>query len=247
MSETTTLNPETAAEALVAGLLLQDLNILVNRQKIATSSLTSKPGFVQSLPSDFSDVQPRTYDPNYISNISNQMQIPDRLQVDGSTEARPKSPVRHQEMLTNMTIPDRLVFVGEDRHVGLKSSMRQFDFDDIPQPEMSYVGMLTPPRTLTLEEQFPILEDTTEPEHKQPTMTVLKNGVSAPVYTPGTSPSDTLLLNEEDEATLLRTHLAKLTRRVVISLIVPTIRELGSFFSLSPSKIHCNHFSYRND
>lgn len=40
--------------------------------------------------------------------------------------------------------------------------------------------------------------------------------MSAPVYTPGTSPSDTLLLNEEDEATLLRTHLAKLTRRVVM-------------------------------
>lgn len=186
---TTTLNPETATE---------------------------KPGYVQSLPSDFSDVQPRSYDPTYISNISNQMQIPDRLQIDGSSDARPKSPARHQEMLTNMTIPERLVFVGEDRHVGLKSSMRQFDFDDIPQPEMSYVGMLTPPRTLTLEEQFPTLEESTEPERKQPSMTVLKNGVNAPVYTPGTSPNDTLLLNEEDEATLLRTHLAKLTRRVVM-------------------------------
>jgi len=188
MSETTALYPEAAAE---------------------------KPGYVQSLPSDFSDVQPRTYDPTYISNISNQMQIPDRLQVDGSSDARPMSPVRHQEMLTNMTIPDRLVFVGEDRHVGLKSSMRQFDFDDMPQPEMSYVGMLTPPRTLTLEEQFPTLEDSTEPERKPSSMALLKNGVNAPVYTPGTSPGDTLLLNEEDEATLLRTHLAKLTRRVV--------------------------------
>lgn len=33
-------------------------------------------------------------------------------------------------------------------------------------------------------------------------------------YTPGLSPNESLLLNEEDEATLLRTHVAKLTRRI---------------------------------
>ncbi|XP_014781205.1 mitochondrial fission factor isoform X1 [Octopus bimaculoides] len=177
---------------------------------------TEKAGFVQSLPSDFSDVQPRNYDPNYISEISNQMQIPDRLQYDGTVDSRSKSPPLKSEVLSNMTIPERLVFVGEDKHVGLKSTMRQFDFDNIPQTGASYVGMITPPRTLTLEEQFPFVEDSAEPErHKRSVMPLVRNGVNTQVYTPGTSPGDTLLLNDEDEATLLRTHLAKLTRRIV--------------------------------
>ena len=30
---------------------------------------------VQSLPSDYSDVQPKTYDPVFISDISNKMQV----------------------------------------------------------------------------------------------------------------------------------------------------------------------------
>ncbi|GAB1600971.1 mitochondrial fission factor-like isoform X1, partial [Argonauta hians] len=176
-----------------------------------------KAGFVQSLPSDFSDVQPRNYDPKYISEISNQMQIPDRLQFDGTADSRSKSPTIKSEMLSNMTIPERLVFVGgDDKHVGLKSTMRQFDFDNIPQSESTYVGMITPPRTLTLEEQFPFVEDSTEPElNKRNAMPLIRNGVNTQVYTAGSSPGDTLLLNDEDETTLLRTHLAKLTRRIV--------------------------------
>lgn len=36
---------------------------------------------VTSLPSDYSDVQPKNYDPEFISAISNRMQVPDTIPV----------------------------------------------------------------------------------------------------------------------------------------------------------------------
>lgn len=59
---------------------------------------------------------------------------------------------------------DEIVFeiwmAGGDTHIGMKEALRPLAFDRVPDSEsLSYVGLITPPRTLTLEERFPTVED----------------------------------------------------------------------------------------
>ncbi|XP_033727221.1 uncharacterized protein LOC117316645 isoform X2 [Pecten maximus] len=126
----------------------------------------------------------------------------------------------------HMTVPDRIFLAGEGQHIGAKENLRLFDIGELPPPQtVPYVvGMMTPPRTLTLEEQgFPGM-DIKDEEVKQETTgkTVQQshnfNGsaVQLEPYTPGASMNESLLLNEEDETTLLKTQVAKLTRKVTL-------------------------------
>ncbi|ESO83166.1 hypothetical protein LOTGIDRAFT_236766 [Lottia gigantea] len=173
-----------------------------------------------SLPSDYSDVQSKSYDPQYISDISNKMQIPDRISV-GDSNGLPYLN-KHQARLSDMHVPDRIIVAGDEQHIGLKEGLRNLDLNPAANSEsLQYVGLMTPPRTLTLEERFPFVEDE-EVKHNQKVMQ--KNDMnnshlysSIPVpFTPGYSPNDSILLNEEDEAVVLRTHVAKLTRRMAV-------------------------------
>ena len=70
---------------------------------------------------------------------------------------------------------NEILFVGEGQHVGSKGRLRQLDFDRVPQTEMSYVGLITPPRTLTLEESFPMVEQE-EVVEKRPQPVHVANG-----------------------------------------------------------------------
>ena len=71
---------------------------------------------VQSLPSDYSDVQPKSYDPAFISDISNKMQVPDTISVKGAGDYEKSGsqpiwddpPQRHE-----MKVPDRIMVAGE--------------------------------------------------------------------------------------------------------------------------------------
>lgn len=126
----------------------------------------------------------------------------------------------------HMTVPDRIFLAGEGQHIGAKENLRLFDIGDLPPPQtMPFVGMMTPPRTLTLEEQgFPAMDikDHEEPQQESTGKTVQQshnfNGsaVQLEPYTPGASMNESLLLNEEDETTLLKTQVAKLTRKVTL-------------------------------
>ncbi|XP_050389111.1 transport and Golgi organization protein 11 [Patella vulgata] len=176
---------------------------------------------VKSLPSDYSDVQSRSYDPEYISDISNKMQVPDRISM-GEPNDLPYIPKQNGRM-SDMHVPDRIILAGEDKHIGLKEGLRELELNKVPSADTyAYVGLLTPPRTLTLEERFPVVEDNVE-KHNQ--LQIQKNdsnnshfyNSTAPLpYTPGYSPNDSILVNEEDEATVLRTHVAKLSRRIAV-------------------------------
>ncbi|XP_021355933.1 uncharacterized protein LOC110452007 isoform X2 [Mizuhopecten yessoensis] len=175
----------------------------------------------------------------------------------------------------HMIVPDRIFLAGEGQHIGAKENLRLFDPSELPPPQtVPYVGMMTPPRTLTLEEQgfpgmdikdeapkqesssrdkaqqshnyngasnfvFPVretqhtnLSDNTMPEletecHKlgiwgkfitssMASWQLFRSAVQLEPYTPGISMNESLLLNEEDETTLLKTHVAKLTRKVTL-------------------------------
>ncbi|XP_060084039.1 uncharacterized protein LOC132563295 [Ylistrum balloti] len=185
---------------------------------------TPRKTHLQSLPSDYSDVQPSTYDPEFISDISNKMQVPHKL---GPIKDEVGDTHGFQSTATDvsahhMTVPDRILLAGEGQHIGAKENLRLFDMDNLPSPQtVPYVGMMTPPRTLTLEEQgFPAMDiKEEEPKQELTTNKVQQsqfNGsaVQLEPYTPGASMNDSLLLNEEDETTLLKKQVAKLTRKV---------------------------------
>lgn len=47
---------------------------------------------------------------------------------------------------------------GGGEHFGVKGEMQSLQLQDLPEPDPAYVGLLTPPRVLTLEESFPEVE-----------------------------------------------------------------------------------------
>lgn len=176
---------------------------------------------VTSLPSDYSDVQPRNYDPDFISNISNKMQVPDSIRAFEGGDSYHVYDRSWDEQYTqpqHMNVPERIMLAGGGVHIGGRTDIK-LHFDNIQMGTYDEpVGLRTPPRVLTMEERFPGFEDEDENELKQytPRPQRVPNGtvpVPAP-YTPGMSASDSLLLNEEDEATQLRTQVAKLSRRI---------------------------------
>lgn len=187
-----------------------------------------------NLPSDYSDVQPSSYDPEYISDISSKMQVPHRLGVGAESDysnggfGMNGAPQNLQYQYTGMSVPDKIIVAGGNQHIG---GQRQELYMDTPSAQMSteslsYVGLMTPPHTLTLEERFPHIEDIDEAKQYDKSansaMVVRQasvgNGeIAGPVpYAPGVNHHDPLLLNEENEASLLRTQVSKLTRRVQV-------------------------------
>ena len=70
---------------------------------------------VTSLPSDYSDVQPRNYDPDYISDISNKMQVPDTIPVYTGTVGDGDSlPPSYDGLRAHqMNVPERIIVAGK--------------------------------------------------------------------------------------------------------------------------------------
>lgn len=180
---------------------------------------------VQSLPSDYSDVQPESYDPEFISHISSKMQVPYNLVgVEGARVDNRGVSTPDLSSFTDMKVPDRIMVAGEGKHLGGRQGFQQLDFDKAT-PYVNYVGLQTPPRTLTMEEalNFPLLEDRQEEEREQNMSqnhprTYVPNGELSSrqpqPFIPGDSINESLLMNDLDENTQLRNAVAKLTRRV---------------------------------
>ncbi|GFO11480.1 mitochondrial fission factor-like [Plakobranchus ocellatus] len=186
-------------------------------------------------PSDYSDVQPRSYDPEYISQISSKMQVPHRIAVGPSADRQMNGQqnieLEAKTQFVGMSVPDKIVLAGDNQHIGMRQDLAlDLSPNAAPAPEgLSYVGLITPPRVLTLEETFPSVDEKQEEEKtKDPILDSERDsnarhgaanggltGVPVP-YDPGVSLTDSLLLNEEDEATLLRTQVAKLMRRMQV-------------------------------
>ncbi|XP_021355934.1 uncharacterized protein LOC110452007 isoform X3 [Mizuhopecten yessoensis] len=182
---------------------------------------------IQSFPSDYSDVQPSNYDAEFISEISNKMQVPHNLGPnDEVCDPFGYQPPANDVGAHHMIVPDRIFLAGEGQHIGAKENLRLFDPSELPPPQtVPYVGMMTPPRTLTLEEQgFPGMDikdeapkqESSSRDKAQQSHNYNGSAVQLEPYTPGISMNESLLLNEEDETTLLKTHVAKLTRKVTL-------------------------------
>ncbi|XP_052765359.1 transport and Golgi organization protein 11-like [Mya arenaria] len=175
--------------------------------------------FVASLPSDYSDVQPQSYDPDFISSISNQMQVPDKIPVlnGGDTEFDMRRGMDWSDDRGKshaMNVPERIMLAGGGHHVGGRQDVH-LNFDSLPRGSSETVGLLTPPHTLTLDEQFPSLESSNDDEEVEGINAEprVPNGRTMALRTPTTPLSDSLMLSGEDSV-LLRSQLMKLNRRL---------------------------------
>lgn len=108
----------------------------------------------------------------YTHDISEQMRVPKRIRASGSYFDEP-------ELLSNgngeinswnyhdkieMNVPDRIVVLGQDQHLGTKSAPREIMLENSILPkDPGFVRVSTPPRVITLSEHhFPSASD--EPE-----------------------------------------------------------------------------------
>ncbi|XP_048727040.1 uncharacterized protein LOC125645529 [Ostrea edulis] len=180
---------------------------------------------VQSLPSDYSDVQPESYDSEFISQISSKMQVPYNLGGEEWVRSDNRG-VSEPDLssFTNMMVPDKIMVAGEGKHLGGRQGFQELEFDKT-RSYNQYVGLQTPPRTLTMEEtlNFPMLEEKIEEKREQnmsqnQSRRYVPNGELSsrqPLpFIPGDSINESLLMNDLDENTRLRNAVAKLTRRV---------------------------------
>lgn len=191
-------------------------------------SNSNRRSMVTSLPSDYTDVQPRSYDPDFISDISNKMQVPDSIPVFNSdTEFNTRRSAgwgnREEDEIRrhHMNVPERILVAGGGQHIGTKPEIRGLNLDDTMPTGKYYepVGLTTPPRTLTLEEQFPSLdhqeEENDDGEYEEKKInTRIPNGRmgSGDALTP-VSMTDSYMMSEQ-ETNHLRTQLMVLSRKM---------------------------------
>ncbi|KAJ6635586.1 Transport and Golgi organization protein 11 [Pseudolycoriella hygida] len=112
---------------------------------------------------------------HYTQDISEQMRVPKRIHATGEhyddLEQFPfnnggSNHWNYQDKI-DMTVPDRIVVMGQDQHLGTRSAPREIVLDNsILHPDPSHVRVSTPPRVLTLSEHhFPSASD--DPQYEQ--------------------------------------------------------------------------------
>ncbi|CAD6229457.1 GSCOCG00006603001-RA-CDS [Cotesia congregata] len=172
------------------------------------------------------------YDQNY--EMSNKMRLPKTLRIgdefkDDSTANDSWTQPRPNQVF-DMHMPDRILVVGHDQHVGLKAPPIEMTLDNsVIPPEHTMTRVQTPPRILTLGDHFfPTFDD----ENDDYPNTIAVN--STPPVTNGPFVSDTQIvrrnvreqtpvwnstldvsLPQSDEIQHLRRQLGKLNRRVM--------------------------------
>merc|ERR1712038_219844 len=177
------------------------------------------------------------YDPSFTQDISNQMRVPHKLAAFEDDEPI-HQPVLQEKPGQPMMVPERILLAGQNQHIGMREDLK-LDLDGLSTSmsgmgEQIPVGLSTPPRTLTVDEHsFPSYEETPLKQHSRQGSMHLPNGYQTPRQVHGynqdllATPGDGLLINEGDldDLTLLRKHVAKLTRHV-IDLNEENIRRL---------------------
>lgn len=113
----------------------------------------------------------------YMAEISNRMQVPDRIMVSGDEQggaAAAPSPsraagegkyndlgMRQRDPRIDMQVPDRIMVAGGDAHVQAKATPRELQLDAaVLPPTLEHVRVSTPPRSIKLGElAFPSATD----------------------------------------------------------------------------------------
>nr|CAG4650269.1 EOG090X08OG [Sida crystallina] len=101
------------------------------------------------------------YDPSFTADISSKMQVPKRIRVAGDSEEvtsngafhHPRSVSNFHEYKYDMKVPDRILVVGQERHVGVKAPPHELVLENsiLPMGNAPTFRAQTPPRTITVD------------------------------------------------------------------------------------------------
>lgn len=113
-------------------------------------------------PTHFKGELDHFYDPTFTADISQKMQVPKSIRVAGDGDMDDFQ--RHNTWLNekfDMHVPDRILVVGEDQHIGTKATPREIVLENAAMPpEPDFIRVQTPPRVITLDEHFfPSVDD----------------------------------------------------------------------------------------
>jgi len=195
----------------------------IAHQTRSKMSLNSSPAHYKDLEDAF------IMDANFKVDISQKMKVPNKISFSTDTNGVNQSAWTTGHETLNMHVPERILVVGQQQHIGTRAPPREIVYDNSILPTDPYPGdvrVATPPRTLTLDKySFPgVNEDKVEEKEKIP---VIK---TKPQFNLNDSFNESRMLHREstppigatgdgltpaEEILHLRRQMAKLNRRVM--------------------------------
>ncbi|XP_051163564.1 transport and Golgi organization protein 11 [Leptopilina boulardi] len=175
-------------------------------------------------------------DSNFTRDIKNRMNVPKNIQVNGDfadDEHNGTNGTTWSQILANdkyeMHVPDRILVVGQEQHIGTKSLPREITLENavLKPSDTGLVRMQTPPRVLTLDDHyFPMIDDDDIPmnnEHLEmvtatPKINRQYNDNQITRHVREQTPFNTTLdvtLTPSEEVQHLRRQVGKLHRRII--------------------------------
>lgn len=114
-------------------------------------------------------------DMHFSQDMSGKMRVPKRIRATGeysdedlllSNQNGIMNSWNYQDKIS-MNVPDRIVVLGQDQHLGTRSAPREIVLENSILPkDPGFVRVQTPPRVITLSEHvFPSIDDFTEKTH----------------------------------------------------------------------------------
>ncbi|XP_076753499.1 transport and golgi organization 11 [Xylocopa sonorina] len=176
------------------------------------------------------------YDPNFTLDINKKMRVPKSIRVGSDyvdDEVADTNGSSWNQMVADekfeMHVPDRILVVGQEQHVGTKAPPREIILENAVLPaEPGMIRVQTPPRILTLDNHYFPAVDEEEPnlystETKDPTLSSKPHGQYPPEtqivrHVREQTPSFSALnvsLPPSEEIQHLRRQVGKLNRRVM--------------------------------
>ncbi|XP_053979744.1 transport and Golgi organization protein 11 [Hylaeus volcanicus] len=121
-------------------------------------------------PTVFNGEADNFYDPNFTLDVNKRMHVPKSIRVCGDytdedvtrTSASSWNQVAEK---FEMHVPDRILVVGQEQHVGTKAPPREITLENaVLPPEPGMIRVQTPPRILTLDNHYFPAVDEEEPD-----------------------------------------------------------------------------------
>lgn len=156
-------------------------------------------------PTVFNGEADNFYDPNFTLDINQRMRVPKSIRVNGDytdeevagTNGSSWNQVVAGAEKFEMHVPDRILVVGQEQHVGTRALPREIMLENaVLPPEPGMVRVQTPPRILTLDSHYFPAVDEEEP-NSYPTET--KDSLSTKPH--GQYPVETQIVRHVREQT----------------------------------------------
>ncbi|XP_059490614.1 transport and Golgi organization protein 11 isoform X1 [Neocloeon triangulifer] len=177
------------------------------------------------------------YDTDFTADISHKMRVPKHITASGdAADDRQDHWIRSTDFQEKfeMYVPDRILVVGQEQHIGTKAPPRELQLENaVMPPDPGFIRVQTPPRVISLDEHFipaadePTFNHQREFKNSPPTLNGFvsrndynkKMDITLRETTPPNGTADISMnmtgLTPAEEVLHLRRQVVKLSRRVM--------------------------------